>query len=79
MADRKQIYVDSETEQRLTALSRIYGSNAAAVRAAIELLARRHFHPTSFVEDDVLDAVLKHCQQAVAVLESELMRRDEQA
>jgi hypothetical protein len=76
MADRKQIYVDSETEQRLTALSHVYGSNAAAVRAAIELLARRHFYPTSFVEDDVLNAALSHCRQVVAAIEGELMRRN---
>lgn len=78
---RENVYLDAETRDRLTALTRddlgkpIYASRSEAIRVAVERLAAFHFQPTSSVSDEMLDRLHAQAKQMLGTVEYELMRR----
>lgn len=83
MNNRKNIYLDEETRQRLAALTRSgvgaagYASDSEAIRVAVERLFNMHFHPTSEAPDLVLNQTRQHIKLALMTIEGELARRAE--
>lgn len=55
-----------------------YGSQVGAMEAAIDLLFRQRFNPTSSAGDAVLENVRKHVALALAAIDGEFGRRAEE-
>jgi negative regulator of sigma E activity len=72
------LYFDAETIERLEQLQPLYPKGkSACVSAAVALLWRQHFAPTSEAPDAVLELVRKQLRMALAGVEGELERRAE--
>jgi len=77
MSKRKNIYLDTDTAARLTALSAVYASDSEAIRVAVERLHQAQFSPVSAAPDEVMERLRLHISQALGVVSSELERRSD--
>jgi hypothetical protein len=72
---RKNIYLDSDTAARLTALSAVYASDSEAIRVAVERLHQAQFSPTSDAGDVLINRLRSHLTQALTMVDGEMKRR----
>jgi hypothetical protein len=72
---RKNIYLDTDTAARLTALSAVYASDSEAIRVAVERLHQAQFSPTSDAGDVLINRLRSHLTQALTMVDGEMKRR----